>query len=118
MKTLLTIFLMSGICFALPEVNDLTLREQRLVWELSKPELGNLESLMAKSIAKKEALTRSDLNHDGTIDLADFAMFASDYSLFMPVVEPIVNKEVVELKVYADFNDPCFVDWYINDYVN
>lgn len=65
---------------------------------------------------------RSDLNKDGVIDLKDLAVWSSDYSesqsirkeqklkLYPPKPEPNVSEQ----RVYgADFNDPCFVKFYL-----
>lgn len=65
---------------------------------------------------------RSDLNKDGVIDLQDLAVWSSDYSesqsirkeqklkLHPPKPEPNVSEQ----RVYgADFNDPCFVKFYM-----
>lgn len=85
-------------------------------------------------IRRAIALERNDHNDDGTIDLIDFAIFASDYGLFRPVVDKVSitePKEIVyqdetttvirygepNMPIYADFNDLSFVNYYLNEYL-
>jgi hypothetical protein len=128
---LVACLLFSTVNAELPPISELTTKERILVAELSRDVIPDANL----AIAKLEALERSDLNDDGTIDLIDFAIFASDYGLFMPA-KPVIKdyltteKTVVyqdettkvirygepNMPIYADFNDMEFVDWYLTQW--
>lgn len=112
----------------LPDINDLTTRERIIIAELSRDISPNSDL----EIAKLEALERNDHNGDGTVNLQDFTVFAADYSLFRGVtkmVKPVTDSNAITvyddgttkvirhyekpLEIFADFNDPIWVDWYL-----
>jgi len=114
MKVLVTILLTSGVCFALPEVNDLTLREQRLVLELSDT---NIPKSVEIELKRKEAL-KADLNGDGRLDMVDLAVFADCWAAWHykePVVELPVKQTVKEpIPFYGDPNNLEQMNYYLN----
>jgi len=98
-----------------PEVNQLTVSEQRLVWQLSQEELGGLAPKIDWVIRKQEAL-QADFDHDGDVDLVDMSMFSKYYSDWQhqepAIVLPESQTKPQEFIIHwpNDPIDPCFIE--------
>ena len=81
-------------------------------------------TLESNTFLLRELCAKYDFNEDNDIDLKDFAMFAQAYSECAAIKKAMYDAQHPQLvidpnmrivKEYGvDFNDLCFVDYYLN----
>lgn len=112
------LFFIANIALSYPDPNSLSPDMQWLIYDLTAEPNDALRPAVELAYKKKKALERSDLNHDGTVDMQDFSLFSADYSLFRDTTKMVELPESQTVKeplpFYGDSNQLRQWEIYFN----